>query len=416
MKTCLSANGSAPVIGMVGLTSPTGVRAPQAGACLVIPRWLYAAVGAATLIMLSPPACAYFAAAGCRWLHVLSVAIGVSMVLTPQAARIARRLNILDLPDARKVHAQATPLLGGAAIFLGFATALLVNGILTPEVVAILSAAMILFVTGVFDDWRQLPAGLKLIVQLVCTGMVVASGLVLHVLPESWGVGAQAANLLLTVAWVVGITNALNFFDGMDGLAAGVGAIIAFMLGLMAFQTYQPFIGWLALGVLGSCLGFLPFNLRWKRPAVIFLGDAGSTVIGFVLACIAVYGDWSERQPLVSLASPILIFWTLIFDMVHITVDRILTGKVDSVRTWLDYVGRDHLHHRLADALGSRGRSVGFIYLMTLGLGVNALLLRNAGMLEAVLVLAQASILVLLITFLERCGRLRRAVVDSSIN
>jgi UDP-GlcNAc:undecaprenyl-phosphate GlcNAc-1-phosphate transferase len=409
MKTCLTANGSAPGIAVVGLTAPTGVRAPHAGTALGIPRWLYIPVCAATLILMSPPACAFFAAAGCRWLHVLSIALGVSLVLTPPAARIARRLNILDLPDARKVHAQATPLLGGAAIFFGFATALLVNGVLTPEVVAILSAAMILFVTGVFDDWRQLPAGLKLIVQLVCTGMVMASGLMLHVFPESWGSGSQAGNLLLTVAWIVGITNALNFFDGMDGLAAGLGAIIAFMLGVMAFQTQQPFIGWLALSVLGSCLGFLPFNLKLKRSAMIFLGDAGSTVIGFVLACIAVYGDWSERQPLVSLASPILIFWTLIFDMVHITVDRVVTGKVDGVRTWLEYVGRDHLHHRLADALGSRRRSVGFIYLMTLGLGVNALLLRNAGILEAVLVLGQASILVLLITFLERSGRMRRS-------
>jgi len=101
----------------------------------------------------------------------------------------------------------------------------------------------------------------------------------------------------------------------------------------------------------------------------------------------------------------VLIFWILIFDMVHITVDRILTGKVDSFRTWIEYVGKDHLHHRMADALGSRHRSVCFIYLMAVGLGMSALLLRNAGPLEAVLVLGQASILVLLITFLERRGR-----------
>ena len=104
--------------------------------------------------------------------------------------------------------------------------------------------------------------------------------------------------------------------------------------------------------------GFLPFNLRSKGRALIFLGDAGSTVIGFVLACIAVYGDWAEGRPLVALASPVLIFWILIFDMVHITVDRILTGKVDSFRNWIEYVGKDHLHHRMADALGSRHSSV----------------------------------------------------------
>jgi UDP-GlcNAc:undecaprenyl-phosphate GlcNAc-1-phosphate transferase len=407
MKTCVTIGGLGPTVGILDLKTTNAARRHLAGVSFGINCWLYIPVCIATLLLLTPPACRFFADQGWRWLHVLSIAFGVSLGLTPQAARVARRLNILDVPDARKLHGQATPLLGGAAIFVGLVTALLVNGILTEEVAAILSAAMILFVTGVFDDWRELSAGLKLAVQITCTSIVMSAGVTLHVFPEVWGAWSQAGNLLLTVAWIVGITNALNFFDGMDGLAAGLGAIIAFMLGLMAFQTRQPFIGWFSLAVLGSCLGFLPFNLKRKSSAVIFLGDAGSTVIGFVLACIAVYGDWSETQPLVSLASPILIFWTLIFDMVHITVDRIVTGKVYSVRTWLEYVGKDHLHHRLADALGGRARSVGFIYMMTFGLGLSALLLRKAGTLEAVLVLGQGSILVLLVTFLERSGRRR---------
>jgi UDP-GlcNAc:undecaprenyl-phosphate GlcNAc-1-phosphate transferase len=139
--------------------------------------------------------------------------------------------------------------------------------------------------------------------------------------------------------------------------------------------------------------------------ASIFLGDAGSTVLGFVLACIAVYGDWAEGRPLVSLVSPVLIFWILIFDMAHITIDRILTGKVKNLRDWIEYVGKDHLHHRLADALGSKRRSVLFIYLMAVCLGMSALMLRNADTLDAVLLILQASILVMLITILERHGR-----------
>jgi UDP-GlcNAc:undecaprenyl-phosphate GlcNAc-1-phosphate transferase len=176
-------------------------------------------------------------------------------------------------------------------------------------------------------------------------------------------------------------------------------------LGVVAFETNQPFLGWIALAVLGSCLGFLPYNFRLNRPAFIFLGDAGSTVIGFVLACIAVYGDWAEGQPIVSLVSPVLVFWILIFDMVHITCDRILTGKVSSFREWIEYVGKDHLHHRLADALGSRRRAVFFIYLMSLCLGLSALILREAGMVDAMLLMLQSSILVVLITVLERRGR-----------
>jgi UDP-GlcNAc:undecaprenyl-phosphate GlcNAc-1-phosphate transferase len=235
--------------------------------------------------------------------------------------------------------------------------------------------------------------------------MVMISGIVLRVLPADWGTWAWIGNLLLTGVWILGITNAMIFFDGMDGLAAGLGAIIAFFLGVVAFQTNQPFLGWISLAVLGSCLGFLPYNFRPGGSAVIFLGDAGSTVIGFVLACIAVYGDWAEGQPIVSLVSPVLIFWLLIFDMAHITGDRIFTGKVRSFREWIEYVGKDHLHHRIADVLGSRPKAVLFIYLMGLCLGLSAIVLRDAGTVDAILLIVQAVILVALITVLERRGR-----------
>jgi UDP-GlcNAc:undecaprenyl-phosphate GlcNAc-1-phosphate transferase len=211
---------------------------------------------------------------------------------------------------------------------------------------------------------------------------------------------------LLTVFWIIGITNAMNFFDGMDGLAAGLGAMIAFFLGVVAFQTAQPFIGWIAVAMMGSCLGFLPFNFKIRGNAAIFLGDAGSTVIGFILACVAVYGDWAESDSIVALISPLLIFWILIFDMVHITVDRILTGKVLNFRQWIEYVGKDHLHHRLAHVLGSKKRSVVFIYLLSLCWGISAVALRNARVFDAILLILQAVIMVVLITFLERRGRL----------
>jgi len=329
-----------------------------------------------------------------------------SCSITPLAALLARRCGILDVPDARKLHGRPTPLLGGAAVFIGFAASLLANAILVPELVAILTGAMILFVVGVFDDWREVPAGIKLMIQIVCTAMVMSSGVVLRIVPDTLGSWGWIGNMLLTIVWVIGITNAMNFFDGMDGLAAGMGAIIAFFLGAMAFQTKQPLLGWIALSVMGGCLGFLPYNFKHKGPASIFLGDAGSTVIGFVLACIAVYGDWAEGRPLVAFVAPLLIFWLLIFDMVHITVDRVLTGKVMSFRDWIEYVGKDHLHHRLADALGSRRNSVLCIYLMSLCLGVSALMLRNAGPADAVLLIVQACIIVVLVTVLERRGRL----------
>jgi UDP-GlcNAc:undecaprenyl-phosphate GlcNAc-1-phosphate transferase len=205
----------------------------------------------------------------------------------------------------------------------------------------------------------------------------------------------------------------MNFFDGMDGLAAGLGALISFFLGVVAFQTAQPFLGWIAVAMLGGCLGFLPFNFRLNKNAVIFLGDAGSVVIGFILACLAVYGDWAQGDPVVALVSPVLIFWILIFDMVHITIDRILTGKVKSFKQWIEYVGKDHLHHRLANVLGGRKQSVLFIYLLGLCLGTSAVVLRNARPADAVLLVIQACIMVVLITVLERRGRVANGTLKS---
>ena len=230
-------------------------------------------------------------------------------------------------------------------------------------------------------------------------------GIVLDVVPKHLGLLSEAGNILVTVLWLIGITNAMNFFDGMDGLAAGLSAAIAFFLGVVAFQTEQPFLGWVAGAVMGACIGFLPYNFRPKTNASIFLGDAGSTVLGFLLACVAVYGKWSDTDPVVALASPLLIFWVLIFDMVHITADRIVSGKVRNFREWIDYVGKDHLHHRLANVLGGGRKSVLFIYLMTFCLGTSAIVFRYARPTDAVLLIAQATVFVGLITILERRGR-----------
>ncbi|MFC1578001.1 glycosyltransferase family 4 protein [Thermodesulfobacteriota bacterium] len=362
-----------------------------------------------TCVLLLPQVREFFLMAGWRWAHVMLLSFGISFSLNPLFSKIAYNLNMLDSPDHRKLHHQATPLLGGAAVFTGFIAALLINGIFSLGLSAIMIAASILFAVGVVDDYREISASLKLITQIISAVLVISCGIVLRVIPISFGILAPMGNALLTVLWIIGITNAMNFFDGMDGLAAGLGAMIAFFLGVVAFQTAQPFIGWIAVAMMGSCLGFLPFNFKVRGNAAIFLGDAGSTVIGFVLACVAVYGDWAESDPVVALISPLLIFWILIFDMVHITVDRILTGKVLNFRQWIEYVGKDHLHHRLAQVLGSNKRSVLFIYLLSLCLGISAVALRDARLMDAILHISQAVIMVVLITFLERRGRLLNA-------
>jgi UDP-GlcNAc:undecaprenyl-phosphate GlcNAc-1-phosphate transferase len=325
--------------------------------------------------------------------------------MTPLMIWIGHRWNCVDMPADRKIHSTPTPRLGGLALYAGFVGSLLLNSIVPDWMVAILVAGSLLLIIGVLDDIREVPAVVKLFGQLLAAGVVIASGKILTLFPS--GSFGEAANMFLTLLWIVGITNAYNFFDGMDGLATGLAVLMAGFMGVVAFETNQAWLGWLAIAMIGAGLGFLPYNFRGTRPAVIFLGDGGSTFIGFTLACLAVKGNWADSSPIVSFSNPLLIFGVLIYDMIHITVERVITGKVKSVREWLDYVGKDHLHHRLERALGSRQASVTMIFLFTICLGLAALALRHAGAMEAVLLLIQAGLIAAMITVLEISGRRR---------
>ena len=265
-----------------------------------------------------------------------------------------------------------------------------------------------IFIVGIIDDIREIPASIKLMIQLLSAGLVISFGIIVNVIPLSFGLVGKVGNIALTFMWIVGITNAMNFLDGMDGAAAGVGAVISFFLGILAFLTDQPFLGWVSLSMMGGCLGFLPYNLKMKERASIFLGDGGSTFIGFVLATLAVYGHWwsGDGNPIVSFASPLLIFWILIADMAYITAHRIFKGKVLNFREWIEYVGKDHLQHRLFHVLGDKRKSVFFIYAFAITLGISALVLRHADTLNAVLLLVQAVFIVILGGILERHLRL----------
>lgn len=358
-----------------------------------------------TVFLGFPATRRHFVDAGWRWAYILVFSFSLCFCLTPLFRRLALKFNVLDWPAERKVHAAATPLLGGGAVFSAFVISLMVNGIFDAALGVILAAAAVLFLVGLLDDMFELPAIFKLVVQLAGAGVVISVGVVLRVLPDAAGIAGDIGNIGLTLVWVVGVTNAMNFFDGMDGMATGMGGIIAFFLGVVAFQSHQPLLGWVAVAMVGSCIGFLPYNLLKSGPATIFLGDAGSTVIGFTLACIAVYGNWAEGNPVAALAPPVLIFWVLIFDMVHITVDRILLGKVRSLQQWIEYVGRDHLHHRIALVLGGPKRSVLFIYLLTFCLGIGAVVLLRARTIDVFLLIVQAAMIVAMITILERRGR-----------
>lgn len=371
-------------------------------------RWITPVVSGAALGAIAlaiPPVRDIFQLEGLRWLHVFLFAFLGTGAVTPLMIRIGHRWNLVDVPADRKIHVLPTPRIGGVALYAGFVGSLLLNSIVPDWMVAILVAGSLLLVIGVLDDIRELPASGKLIGQLLAAAIVIASGKVLTLFPA--GPLGEVANMLLTLFWIVGITNAFNFFDGMDGLATGLAVLLAGFLGVVAFETNQAELGWLAIAMIGAGLGFLPYNFRGRKPAVIFLGDGGSTFIGFTLACLAIKGNWADSSPIVSFSNPLLIFGVLIYDMIHITVERVITGKVKSVKEWLDYVGRDHLHHRLERALGSRQASVAMIFLFTICLGLSALALRHASTTEAILLLIQAGLIGAMLTVLEISGRRR---------
>jgi UDP-GlcNAc:undecaprenyl-phosphate GlcNAc-1-phosphate transferase len=365
------------------------------------PAALGALLGAVTLAV--PTVRQLFVFEGLRWLYILLFAFLGAGALTPLMVHLSHQWGLVDQPSDRKIHVHPTPRLGGAAVYLGFLGSVLMNSILPDWMIATLAAGSLLLIVGIIDDVWELPASSKLVAQLVAAGIVIATGKVLTLFPS--GPVGDVANVMLTLLWIVGITNAFNFFDGMDGLATGLAILIAGFMGAVAFETNQPGLGWLAIAIIGAGVGFLPYNFRGRRHAVIFLGDGGATFLGFTLACLAVKGNWADHNPIVSFSNPLLIFGVLIYDMIHITVERVATGKVRSIKEWLDYVGKDHLHHRLERALGSRQASVVMIFLMTICLGLAALALRDAGTAEALLLLVQACLIVVMITILEWSGR-----------
>jgi len=348
----------------------------------------------------------YFTYMGLRWLYIFLFSFSLSYLLTPLMRLVALKVNILDNPDGRKLHKSATPLLGGIAILIAFSFSLVANMLLEKGMLVLLCGGMIMALMGLLDDARGIPALLKLLVQVLVVLFLVYNGIILDLFPPrtTWGFWV---NLLFTIIWIVGITNAMNFIDGMDGLATGLSAIMATFIGIVAFQTDQPFMGWIAIAILGSCLGFLPFNFRFKSPALIFLGDTGSTFLGFMLAGLAVMGYWSESR-IVSFANPVLIFWVLIFDMTYITVERVVNGKVRTVKEWIDYVGTDHLHHRLFYLLGDKWKAVLTIFLFSAALGLSSIALRYARMIDSILLVCQAGLIAIIFSIIEYAGRYKR--------
>jgi len=338
------------------------------------------------------------------WPYLGMLAFSLAFLFVPVVRTLALWRGILDQPDPRKVHAVATPLLGGAAVWAAFALTVLYNFNFSRELKGVAVGATIVVLVGLLDDVFNLPAPVKLAGQVVGAMAALGYGVTLRIVPSAWP-AAVWLNLLLTVLWFVTVTNAIQFLDGMDGLAAGLGAIASFFVTITAMQTGQRYLMFLSAALLGACLGFLPYNFRPGGAAQVFLGDGGSSFIGFVLAGLAVMGEWARDNSLIALCTPLLILAVPLFDITFVAVNRVVTGRVHSFHEWLAYVGRDHIHHRF-EAIGlTKTESVLLIFFISFTLGLSAILLKDAAPHEATLLLLQAVFVLSIVAVLESVGR-----------
>jgi len=315
--------------------------------------------------------------------------------LIPIFYKIGMIMGITDRPGGRHIHQRITPRTGGIAIFITFIVTL--NLVTEPprEFRGLFYASSIIALIGIIDDIKHVPALIKFCAQIVATVILIKYGIVLSFFPNH--VVGQIFSITLTFLWILGITNAYNCLDGLDGLAAGVAILILFFYTVIAtIMVADKFMALVGLILLGAIAGFLPYNFRFNKRALIFLGDAGSTFIGFMLATLSIYGTWGINKS-VDLAIPILLLGVPIADMIMTTITRIKDGKVKSFRQWLEYAGNDHFHHRLLNIGFTSGNSVLIIWIITIVMGLLALLLKQGNQQEAAIAILIAMILFSLI-------------------
>jgi UDP-GlcNAc:undecaprenyl-phosphate GlcNAc-1-phosphate transferase len=292
---------------------------------------------------------------------LMIVSLVVTIILTLAVRAFARRFDFVAKPKADRWHKKPTAMLGGAAIFLSTVSVYIAFAPKTFESLTVITAAAFLFFIGLVDDVINIKPYQKLIGQLFGAVFVVGFGLKLPL------TGFELIDIWITIFWIIGITNAINLLDNMDGLAAGISAIAAISLGLSFWVNGQPSETLVISIFVGSLLGFLIFNFN---PASIFMGDCGSMFVGFLLSTSVLLGQIGgrSRSVMTILAVPVLILFVPIFDTTFVTVLRKLWGRKASQG------GRDHTSHRLV-ALGLSERNA---VLMLYGFAICAGLLSLA--------------------------------------
>ena len=319
-----------------------------------------------------------------RMLAALILAAVVSFSTTPMVKKLACKVGAIDVPkDNRRMHKVPIPRLGGLAIFIAFLLTALIFADIDRQLRGILLGAVMIVVLGVLDDILTLKALPKLIVQIGAAAMAVYHGCVIqffsnpNVFSEATYINLGWLSVPVTIIWIVAITNAVNFIDGLDGLAVGVSAISTASLIVIALLVQEFNIAMILVALFGACLGFIPYNMN---PAKIFMGDTGATFLGYILATLSVTGLF-KFYAIISFAVPFLILGLPIFDICFAFLRRIAKGQNPMV------ADRGHVHHRLIDMGFSQKQAVAISYMLTAILGLAAVLLTSSGELKALILI-----------------------------
>ncbi len=319
-----------------------------------------------------------------------------SFVITPYTMRLAHKVGAIDIPDKRKVHKKPIPRLGGLAIITGFLVSIIyllivlsientmrLNGIekYGIKLSGFLIGILVLGITCFIDDSKDIPAWIKLLAQILAAVIVVTSGIKIDIVAIPFMENNITLNIIfsyiLTIGWIVGITNAINLIDGLDGLSSGISLISCISL-LIIFATNGSSILSIILitALAGGIVGFLPFNFN---PAKTFVGDVGSNFLGFSLAVISILGV-AKTYTVIVLIAPLIVLGLPIFDTIFAIFRRIIKGKSLKAVFKPD---KGHLHHRLMAKGYTQKQAVLILYGLSATLGMFAIILLDSGLWKA---------------------------------
>ncbi len=327
-----------------------------------------------------------------------AVAVIIALATTPVAMQLATRLGAIDMPgkkgtdSERHLHSQPTPRMGGLAIYLGFFFSVLLFVPMGRKMGSMLIGATVVVILGILDDIHDLKAGQKFLVQCVAAAIAVLGGneitffsrLSMASNPGHFNLGWLSGPV--TLVWIVLITNAVNLIDGLDGLAAGVSTISAISLVVIALGYSNAHVAIITGALAGACVGFLPYNIT---PAKIFMGDTGSTFIGYILAVASIQGLF-KFYAIISFVIPFFMLGLPIFDVCYAVLLRLSHGESPLK------ADRKHVHYRLLDMGFSKKQTVAVLYICSAILGVTAVVITTTGLgraLVVLLVLAGAGVL-----------------------